>query len=224
LSAPDTIVVLSDFRGVQTQQRTRSSGKQQTSLKITGEPVAVNLDEKELARAAAAAIVDVIREQVTGIGTDASKGTQAKRRTQAKAYAAGEAWAMRQFSGGKMGATPPNQTARLFNNSGRMAKGIHAVWSKSEAAWIVRFPANRFAPEFLAKPGGQAVLDRLVELVPSMRNPMAEPAVIDALERTEEMMRFVLRGKAGDARRAAEIVRLRAVRDGLRYAAQLLAA
>jgi hypothetical protein len=61
---------------------------------------------------------------------------------------------------------------RLFNNTGALANGIEAV--ESGGAIEVRAPADRLEDD--------AVASRLVELVDSIRDPLAAPAVDRALE------------------------------------------
>ncbi len=212
--ADDHVFVLNDFRGVSVQERTRSGGKKkQVTLEISSTPIVVNLDEKEVARATAEAFVETVRAQIKAIGFNASPATLAKRKAQAKAFAEGKAWATRQFAGGRMGAMPPNQTTKLYNNSGRLAAGIVANWSTQAKAWIVRFPANRFAPDFLRQPGAMAVLERLVDLVPALRAPFAEKAVKDAHDETWAAMHQKRAMAAAEKQRDLAFKR---AREGLR--------
>lgn len=185
--ADDAVIVINDYRGVATQERTRTSGKKTTTLSISAEPIAVVLDEKTLAKPAADAYVKVLQEQIGALTFEASPATKAKRKAAAKAFAAGESWATKQYAGGRMGPMPPNQSSKLYNDSGRLAAGITSNWSPQQKAWIVRFPVNRFAPDFLARPGGQAVLQRLIDLVPALRMPL-QPAVMDAIRKAQAAM------------------------------------
>ena len=120
------VVALNDYRGVRTQQRTRTSGSKVVNLRIEAEPIVATLDRKELSRLAAEAYVLDLREQIGGISFKASPATIAGRKAQRAAYDRGEPWAVKQFAGGRMGAMAPNQTDRLYNNSRRLAEGITA--------------------------------------------------------------------------------------------------
>lgn len=177
--ADDNVVVINDYRGVKTQERVRSSGKKSVTLSVSyeGDAMAVNLDGKALAKAGADALIKTLKAQIGAIGFQASPATIEKRVSQAKALAAGRSWAVREFAGGRLGVMTPHASDRLFNNSGRLAAGITANWSPMQKAWIIRFPANRFTPAFLSRPGGQAVLARLIDMVPAMRAPLAQQAV-----------------------------------------------
>ena len=210
------VVALNDYRGVRTQQRTRTSGSKVVNLRIEAEPIVATLDRKELSRLAAEAYVLDLREQIGGISFKASPATIAGRKSQRAAYDRGEPWATKQFAGGRMGPMPPNQTDRLYNNSRRLAEGITANWSPQEGAWIVRFPVNRFAPDFLARPGGQAVLDRLVDMVAALRNPITE--------RVEEALELGLRQMHQKLQAEQSLERMRTAVNVVQFAARAFAA
>lgn len=212
----DAVIVINDYRGVKTLQRTRKSGSKATSVSISAEPIAVVLDAKTISRPAVDAYVKVLREQIGRITFNASPATLEKRKAQAKAFAAGETQAVREFGGGRMGAMAPNQTSKLFHNSGRLAAGITANWSPEESAWIVRFPANRFNPEFMQRPGAQGVLNRLVDLVPALRQPLT-PEVHEAIEKAQQAA--IIKGQMD---RGLETARLAV--DALQLVARVLAA
>lgn len=212
----DAVIVINDYRGLKTQRRTRSSGKQTTTLAISGEPIAVMLDEKALSAPVVAKYVEVLKGQIRAISFEAAPATKAKREAQARAFSAGESWAVKEFAGGRIGAMPPNQTSKAYRNSGRLEAGITATWVPSAKEWVIRLPHNRFAPDFLSRPGGQAVLDRLVDLCSALRNPLTTE-VVDELRRVQDAM--VLKGRSDNARAGAEL----AVR-GLQLVARLVAA
>lgn len=76
------------------------------------------------------------------------------------------AWVQQRYGGGRMGAMEPNQSDRLFNDSGRLAESI--VAGPKGDGWVINVAANRFDPKTF--PGGVAALtqmfERLAELVP----------------------------------------------------------
>lgn len=159
----DEIVVLNE--GYET--RTSKTGRTRTVIKVTAEPIVVNFSKDAMGGPVAAAIAHHFRERIKGITALASPATIRARKVAAKAFAAGEAWAVKRYSGGKTGAMAPNQSDRAFNDSGRFASSITANASK-DGAWRVNVAANRLS-------GEPAMVDRvyrkLVELVPEFGNP-----------------------------------------------------
>lgn len=182
-------VVINDLNGLRLEQRTRTT-KNGTSVRysigITSEPILHDLDPIKLGDGPAQAIVGVIRRQIRGIGEFASLATRKKRESAARAFAKGEDWAMRRYTGGRTGMMQPNQTGRLFNDSGRLEFGLFARENKVEKTWTINVPANRLDPTTFV--GGAAAMakmfDQLRRLVPALRNPQTlidSPEVIAAL-------------------------------------------
>lgn len=185
-------VVINDLNGLRLEQRTRttSSGTAvRYSIGITSEPILHDLDPIKLGDGPAQAIVAVIRQQIRDIGEFASLATRARREKAEEAFAAGKAWAQKRYSGGRTGATAPNKTERLFNDSGRLADGLFARENKVEKTWTINVPANRLDPTTFV--GGAAALSgmflRLRQHVPALANPRTlidSPLVIAALNRS----------------------------------------
>ena len=185
-------VVINDLNGLRLEQRTRttkSGTAVRYSIGITSEPILHDLDPVKLGEGPAQAIVAVIRQQIRDIGEYASLATRARRVKAAEAFEAGKAWALKRYSGGRTGATPPNKTGRLFNDSNRMADGLFARENKVEKTWTINVPANRLDPSTFN--GGAAALSamflRLRQHVPALANPRTlidSPLVIAALNRS----------------------------------------
>jgi hypothetical protein len=153
------------------QVRTRSGGKASKTrhtVEISGDTLCVSHDPKALGRPVADAIAELFKSRIRDIPAVASAATQRARASAAKALAAGKAWAMKRYAGGKTGAMAPGGT-RLFNDSGRLERTI-AVGANEEG-WIVNVAANRFNPETLDN-GGLGALERiyqrLLEFVPEL--------------------------------------------------------
>lgn len=157
--------VLTINRGLET--RVSKSGKVKRTIRIDAEPMHINVDPKALGAPVAESIANHYRERVRGITAMASEATVRAREVAARAFPAGKSWAVKRYAGGRLGALPPNQTNRAFNDSGRFANGIVASAS-SDNAWRVNVAANRL-DESTAN-GGAAGVDRiwnrLVELIP----------------------------------------------------------
>ncbi|HVJ30613.1 MAG TPA: hypothetical protein VNA66_09925, partial [Gammaproteobacteria bacterium] len=86
----------------------------------------------------------------------------------------------KRYSGGRLGAMPPNQSDKLFHDSGRLIRSIVAQMAKAgtdAAEFVINVAGNRFDPTTL-NPGAagspQAALDRIIvklrELVPAFGN------------------------------------------------------
>lgn len=179
------VVVLNDFGGTTVEERERKSGKKHVTVTIKSEPIAVHLDPLALGQPVADAIASAMRDQIRGISERASDGTILRRKYAAAAFAKGETWAKQRYSGGRTGPKAPAKTDRLFNDSGRLADGITANQNRKEKAWTINAPVNRLDPSTFPSPEAFAsMMNRLAELVPMMKNPLAEPKVVEAIERT----------------------------------------
>lgn len=176
---PDTgvkqdVVVLCDFGEATLERRTRTQKSGKTgvrwSLSIKSEPILHNLSQVDLGRAPAEAIVQIVQRQFRAITERVKPSTEHKRANAQTAFSRGAAWAVRRYSGGTTGATPPNQSSppRWGNDSGRLRGGVFARWNAIEAAWTINVPVNRLDPSTF--PGGtfQAMVTRLLQLVPAL--------------------------------------------------------
>lgn len=148
------------------KRRESKSGKVRFTIEIQSEPLIFNLDPKTMEASFATAIADELRARVQGITQDAPEATLTARKVEAKAYADGKPWALKRFAGGKLGAMPPNQTTRAFNNSGRFAKSIVAMAKLGK--WTVNVAANRLDP---TTGNVDRIWARLVSLVPAFVQP-----------------------------------------------------
>ncbi len=148
------------------ERRTRS-GKSRFAIRIDSEPVFINNDPKSLGQPVANAIANHFRERIRGVTAQAAPATLKARKVAAKAFAEGKAWALKRYSGGRMGSLPPNQSDRAFNDSGRMADSIVANAS-SDGAWRINVAASRLDPSTGAV---HRIWNRLVQLIPEFGNP-----------------------------------------------------
>lgn len=147
------------------RRRESKTGKARYTIDIKSEPLIYNLDPQLLGAPAAQAMADTLRAKIQGITAEAAPATLHYRKEAGYAYKAGASWALRRYSGGKLGAMPPGQGTKAFNDSGRFAAGIVAQARKDK--WVVNVPANRLDP----KTGNvDRIWRRLVELVPEFAN------------------------------------------------------
>ena len=189
-----TTVVVNDFGGVVLSERTRTSGNGNTAVRYTldikATPILNDLNGVELGRGPSAAIRDILEAQVSNIGQRAAEATLLKRKTAANAFRAGASWALKRYTGGRTGATPPGQGGAngqgdtFGNDSGRLARGWFVTQNPKEGSWTINSPANRLDPATWGGPGFEAFVARLVDLVPALRDPrtlLDEPAFVRAV-------------------------------------------
>lgn len=230
-----TVKVINDF-GL--EQRTRTSPTGKTSVRFTvsisGAPLPHDLNPRELGRKPALAMADWLRTRVKTIQASASLSTKASRESAARQFAAGDPRALARYSGGRMGAMPPNTQAggRLFNDSGRFAAGITAVPAgkdgrPSAGEWTINVPANRWDPTTLTGPEGkrgmaalQGIYIRLVELVPEFNDPQMLVNIPSVRRAIEESGKDILR-RNGDLRDKLQAARLKTFRTILDTFGQL---
>lgn len=164
--AKDDVVVINQ-PGL--EQRTSKTGRVRYVIRVKSEPIAFNLNAKELGAPVAEALAHYFREKVKGISAQAAPATIKARERFADAAAKGKAWATKRYSGGKIGAMAANTSSALFNDSGRLAQSIQAVAS-GETGWRINVAGNRLDPR-TANNGGAAAVERiwarLVQLVPA---------------------------------------------------------
>lgn len=148
----------------------RGGTRERYKVTISGDTLLVNTDAKSLGRGPADAIAEVLRDRLGGVAAVASPGTLAYRERAAKSFAAGKRWAVQRYSGGRIGAMPPNQSTRVLNDSGRLAKSI-AVGA-SQGGYTINVAANRLDPKTVR--GGDAGVLRIFALmrthVPELAN------------------------------------------------------
>ena len=147
--------------------RTSASGRQRVTIECKSEPLVHNLDPKQLGAGPAAAIAEHLRQRIQAITAVASKATLARRKTSAANMS--EPSNAARYSGGRIGAMPPNQSDRLFNDSGRLAKSIAA--RANGDAYTVNVAANRLDPRGFTAAAFSRMLELLVRYVPEIANP-----------------------------------------------------
>ena len=160
----DTVVTINN--GFST--RTSTSGRQRTTIVCRSEPLVHNLDPKQLGAGPAVAIAEHLRQRVLGIVARASEATLERRRRAAAAPNLPSNAA--RYSGGRIGATPPNQSDRLFNDSGRLAKSIVARAASGDS-YVVNVAANRLDPRSFTASAFAAMLELLKRYVPEIADP-----------------------------------------------------
>lgn len=146
--------------------RTRSSGREHTTIDVRSEALVHDLDPRKLGAPVAVAIADHLRNRIFGIVARAAQSTLDRRARAAKEP--NDPSNAERYSGGRTGATPPNQSDRLFNDSGRLAKSIAA--RAAGDSFVVNVAANRLDRSTFGK-GFDAMLQKLAQYVPEIANP-----------------------------------------------------
>lgn len=143
------------------RSRTSKSGvtRDRFTVEIHGDSLLINTDPKSLGRPVAEAIAQLLKDRISSIAAVVSPGVKKAREAARKAFDAGKPWAMRQYSGGRIGSRAPNQTDRKFNDSGRLVESI-AVGANDDT-FTVNMAANRWRPELVR--GGVAGIQRIWE-------------------------------------------------------------
>ncbi len=150
--------------------RVRSSSRDRMTMTIKSEPLVFNLDPKALGASVTGPIAEVLRERVSMISSPASEGTLRYRDRALKAFVQGKRWAVKRYSGGKIGSIPPARSNSLFNDSGRFARGIAVGATKD--GFVVNVPANRLDPTTTDGDAGVIrIWQKLVALVPELASP-----------------------------------------------------
>lgn len=189
MAISQTTTVLNDFGSGTLERRTRtsSSGKasDRWSVTLDAKPITLDFDTKTLGRGLADTIAEHLRHRVSSIGAVASVSTQLKRKYAANALQRGASWAVRRYTGGRTGVTPPNQTPRLFNDSGRFARGI-VVGPTRDNNWVINVPANRLNAAHLGSENAlRDIVNMLRQHVPefgSAAELVKIPAIRHAIE------------------------------------------
>lgn len=145
------------------------------SVEVEADVLEHDFDAQDLGEPVAAAIAEAIRAGIRGIGQRASAATVEYRERAKAALARGAGWAVRRY-----GTRTPDVTDRLFNDSGALAD------LKAEAVgdeWrIVTPPQRTDTPRTFTGGEFEAMLARLRQLVPALRDPLSVPAVQRAIE------------------------------------------
>ncbi len=204
-----TTVVINDFGSGSLERRTRMSAsgksKDRWSVTLDANPLSFDFDTKTIGRGVADTIAAHLRKRVSEIGAVASPSTQLKRKYAASALARGESWAVRRYSGGRTGATPPNQSPRLFNDSGRFARGI-TVGPTRDNNWVINVPANRLnATQLGSENALSEIVNKLRQYVPEFGS------AVDLVQ--VPVVKHAIHGVVGELRGKAREHRLHGLRE-----------
>jgi hypothetical protein len=210
MARPDEqVMVLNDY-GLHRRERTLKSGavKSRYTIEIKADPVIIGVDPRPVTKATAESIAEHFRKSIEAISANPKPATIKAQAVAARANAAGKAWATRQYSGGRMGSTPPQQTGRMFNNSGRLAKSL--VVGATRDGWVVNVAANRFDPRTASEAGILRMFEQLRAMVPGWGNAGQLMNVLSVRKALNDSLRAQVR-KATELTRDLEIQRVKAV-------------
>ncbi len=191
--ASQEVIVLNDFGSMRVEERQRTTSEGTTSrytMTITAEPILHDFAQAKVSAIVPKAIAELIKTQIRGITAKASEATIQKRAYAAEAFARNKPWAMKRYSGGRTGPTPPEAASydRLFNDSGRLADGIAVMQNTKEDGFTINVTANRLDPNAFGAGKFTGMITRLRELVPALRGGievLQDPAVKEAIEQAK---------------------------------------
>lgn len=186
-------VVLNSFGDGSLERRTRTNARGKSSdrytVTIDAKPLVLDFDTKTLGRGLANTITAHLQKRVSEIGALASAQTQLNRKYAETALSKGKPWASKRYSGGRIGTMTPNQSPRLFNDSGRFVKGIVAGPTKDNN-WVINVPANRLNASQLGSENAlKDIVNRLRQYVPefgSASELVRIPAIQQAISKAAE--------------------------------------
>lgn len=177
----------SEFRR---RRRTSSRGTtDRYTIDIKAEPVLFDFSTERLGQGTALAIRDALSDKMKLIKAQVSPSTQRRRRVLERAYASGERYAVRRFSGGRTGATPPRiGSNQLFNHSQRLANGLAVRHSATGGEFNINVPANRFSTREFTEAELTVMFRRLRQQIPELatpsqllRDPQVKRAIRDSI-------------------------------------------
>lgn len=216
-------IIINDYNGSTISQRARTNLKgkttKRTSFEIKSEPIVHTFDDEALGRGPADALRDILSDQIKAISAIASESTRFNRFYSQGKFVSG---AMSKsdkarYTGGRIGEKQPNQSDRLFNDSGRLADGLAVGKNRTaegERDWVVNVPANRFTDR-AGHPYTVHLAKRLAAYVPALGNPAtlrSDPKLRAAVNESISL----LIAKAKDANDAKRVQLLQARKNALK--------
>lgn len=206
---------------------TLASGKQRKpryTFEIRSEPLLFDLNEMALGGKLAEVWAQRIKDNILGIAVRAAPATLAmraraaevlsghKRKTVKKNAQTAADHYMQRYGGGRLGFMPPNQSDKLFNDSGRLAEGIAVRQNLTDASYTVNVPANRMNPDEFGL-GFEEMVRRFVSLVPMLdpKKAIGDPQIEAAIKESVDQMVTKLESNA-EAAIARGLAKLRAQR------------
>ena len=199
--------------GFRRRTRVLKSGveRHKYTVEIESEPIVFDLAELRLGKGPAEAIREEMIADFNRITERASPATIDKRERAKVALAAGKRWAVKRYSGGRTGTTPPSGSIRKLIDSGRLKNGIFVRENRSDESWTVNVPANRLKQEDFTPSAWRQFLLDFKRLIPSMNarellrrpafNRAIDEAIADAIQkatdRGRDLRRANLRAAAG---------------------------
>jgi hypothetical protein len=235
------------------ESRAKASGGVKMTIRIESEPLHHVFDPKTLGAPIAAAIASTFKRKMKEISAIAKPATLRMRKAAERAinhtapehkamsktaFAKKEAkegrghllgpsgaWAVKRYSGGKMGPMAPNQSDRAFNDSGRFAESIATGWA--EDAWRINVAANRLDETTTSgELGVRRIWNKLTQLVPAFGNPALlfdEPEVKQGLQDSLEQLIIKAEKTREQLTRARVMAKIAAVRQVIQAVLSLAA-
>jgi hypothetical protein len=158
------------------------NGTTRYSISVDAEPLLLSLSREKIGKPVADAIKEAIQAGIRSITAQAKPATLERRERAKTALAAGKAWALKRYTGGRTAAATPGQTTNLFHDAGRFIAGLVVQQNTTEGTFTINLPANRLDPSTFTPLRFTEMVRRLGELVPALRDPFMIPAVQESIE------------------------------------------
>jgi hypothetical protein len=221
------IVILNDggeYTAKFAQRVGSGRSKPRRTVEVESEPLLFDFNETQLGMKPAEAIKEVLKASIKAITHVASIATlqrrqRAKRRLEGHPSPKQESYRRRgvdysgsyeqRYTGGRTGVTMPAQTVRLFNDSGRLADGLHVRQNTTDKSFTINVTANRLDPSEFKAGLFEQMLNRLRTLVPEfqdIRRLLSHPEVVKAIN--ESIADMIM--KAESKQRSLLLARARA--------------
>lgn len=130
-----------------------------TSVSVTGDAIALEPDERELAKGPATALRDAITRGIAAIAESVTPATMRRRRAEG------------------------SSSTKLFNSTGHLADGL-SVEAQPDGSYHIAAPPDRLQPSRFGRADLERVIARLRAAVPALRDPTTVVELKQALEQT----------------------------------------
>jgi hypothetical protein len=191
--AKDDILVI-NAANMTTRTRATKSGRAGSSstvitMTVTSEPITYNVSPAAVLREASIVMARRIREQTEAISEPVKPSTARARAVQERAFAKGKPWALKRFSGGKMGVIPPRGgEQRMMNHSGRLAESIVARFVEKTGEFYINYAANRWNPASFTPAQLEVAFRKWVKRCPALEHPGEDIEVQRAFQLSHSQM------------------------------------
>lgn len=171
----DEPIIIGDWGALLAKQRERG-GKKSVRWDVEGDAIMYDLDEQRFGQPIAKRVVQFVMERLDASAERAAPATIERRaRARRNAHKGGK-WYTENYTGGRTPPSTPGQRPDRGFDSGRLRNSLRMAWVEKVRSFIMNTVNNRFTPQFLARPQGQAFMQWFATRV---MQPALSPENID---------------------------------------------